>query len=288
MLLALLIPQASVAQEIGHDQLRQMMIQAADNLTTYAYSRYADSNILYQNQTINEQFLASKETSGRVDLPGMKGWWDAALTDKESGRVLTWQGYLVNESEYWNENQNWTRFMVNDTALALEEYNELPGQVALIELSDMQVSGTKHCDGEECYELTGSPSAALLEGLAALQLMAAYFASPFPLPDELQNKSFDIDNTALLENSQTKITAWVSKNSSLLKRIDINSSMIVTPEILNISEPDFRIESRLNESTIYSAFGQPIEIELPDDAQNESFRLVGTDWRWAAFGSVRP
>jgi hypothetical protein len=98
--------------------------------------------------------------------------------------------------------------------------------------------------------------------LAALKLMAAYFASPIPLPDELQNKSFDIDNTTLLENSQTKITAWVSKDSSLLKRIDVNSSMIETPEILNISEPDFRIESRLNESTIYSAFGQPMEIEL--------------------------
>ncbi|NPV62546.1 MAG: hypothetical protein HPY61_07935 [Methanotrichaceae archaeon] len=288
MLLFLLVTPAISIEEPGVHQLGQMMMSAADNLTTYAYSRQAEASIAYQNQTLDEQFLAVKETSGMVNLPDQAGWWNAALTDKETGEILTWQGYLVNGSEYWKEDQNWTRFLVNNTTIILEEYNELPGQVALIQLSDMQIVGSEQCDGEECYRLEGTPIEPIMEGILALQLLASYFGSPFPLPDELENASFSIGDTNLLNNSRVAITAWVSKNSSLLKRLDIDSSLTISPEILNISEPEFNIKSLLNESTIYSAFGQPVTIELPREALNESYRLKGTDWRWAAFGSVRP
>jgi len=288
LLLALLVAPAVSAENPSVDQLRQMMTEAANNLSTYAYSRSADSGIMYSNQTLQEKFTVIKETVGKVDLPAEKGWWSSVLTDLESGDVLTWEGYLVNGSEYWNENQNWTHFLANNTSLILEEYNEYPGQVALISLLDMQIEGIEQCGNEECYRLAGSPSRDLLEGMAALQLLASYFASPFPLPDELGNASFDIDDTSLLENTDMNITAWVSTNTSLLKRLDIRSSMMVTPEILRISEPDFKIESSINESTVYSGFGEAQSIDLPEEAQNESFRLVGTDWRWAAFGSVRP
>jgi hypothetical protein len=152
----------------------------------------------------------------------------------------------------------------------------------------MQIVGTDGCDDEECYRLEGTPIKPILEEILALQLVASYFGSPFPLPDELENASFSIEDTNLLNNSRVVITAWVSKNSSLLKRLDIDSSMTATPEILNISEPEFNIKSLLNESTVYSAFGQPVTVELPTEALNESYRLKGTDWRWAAFGSVRP
>jgi len=97
-----------------------------------------------------------------------------------------------------------------------------------------------------------------------------------------------MDETELYNNSRIELTAWVSKNSSLLKRLDINASLAVSPEILNITAPDFRIESTLNESTVYQNFGSAVIIELPKDAQSESIRAEGTDWRWAAFGSVRP
>ncbi|MDD1751699.1 MAG: hypothetical protein LUQ38_01240, partial [Methanotrichaceae archaeon] len=84
------------------------------------------------------------------------------------------------------------------------------------------------------------------------------------------------------------MTAWVSKNTSLLRKLDINSSLIITPKILGISSPDFRIESKFNESTVYNNFGSPLKIELPKQAQKAPFKKLGTDWRWAVFGSIRP
>lgn len=290
VLLALLLSAAlSVAQETSVDQIKQMMTNSAENLTTYTYSRSAESGISYSNESIKKTFEAVKVTQGKVNLTEPSGWWSAQLTDKSSGQVLIWEGYFVNGSEYWKENQNWTRFMINDSAKIMEEYNEIPGQVNLINYSNMKVVGSENCDGGECYKLMGTPIEPIYKGLIGLQLLAAYFPSPLALPGELRNRSFDIDNTDLVNNSNITLTAWVSKDKSLLKRLDINSSLVITPKILNITAPNFRIESIMNESTVYNNFGSPVKIELPMEAlKNESYRTTGTDWRWAAFGSVRP
>jgi len=91
-----------------------------------------------------------------------------------------------------------------------------------------------------------------------------------------------------MNNTHIVLTAWVSKDESLLKRLDINSSLAITPKILNISSQDFRIASTINETTVYSNFGSSMKIELQKEAQNESYRRMGMDWKWAVFGSVRP
>jgi hypothetical protein len=194
----------------------------------------------------------------------------------------------LNGSEYWKEGQNWTRFIINDKVRIMDDYNELHGQVDLIKYSDMSIAGQEIFQGEECYKLTGTPLRPIAEGILGLQLVSSFFLAPFPLPEELKSRSFDMNKTDLINNSHIELTAWVSKNTSLLKRLEINASLVVSPEILNITAPDFRIESSINESTTYQNIGSAVKIELPKDAQNESIRTKGTDWRWAVFGSVRP
>jgi hypothetical protein len=219
----------------------------------------------------------------------MKGWWGSNLTDEETGDVLSWEGYFINGSEYWKEGMNWTQLKVNDSAQVLQAYNEIPGQVNLIKYSNMKIVGMEKMQGEDYYKITGSPIPSIYSGMTGLQLLAAYFPSPFALPDKLKNGTFDISNTSLINNSRIVLTAWISKNDSTLRRLDINSSLTITPKILNISSPDFKIMSTINESTVYSNFGSPAKIVLPKDAQNaSSSRMIGANWRWALFGSVRP
>ena len=226
---------------------------------------------------------------GKVNLLNQSGWWNSKLTDEENGNVLIWDGYFVNGSEYWKEGQNWTKLNVNNTTQILQAYNELPGQVNLIKYSDVKIVGTERMQGEDYYKITGSPIKSIYTGIIGLQLLSAYFPSPFPLPDKLKNGTFDISNTDLMNNSRIVLTAWLSKNDSILRRLDINSSLTITPKTLNISSPDFRIMSYTNESTIYNNFGSTVEIVLPKEAQSaSSSRMVGTDWRWALLGSIRP
>jgi hypothetical protein len=289
LLTVLALCEAAFAQDVGADMLKQMMIESADNLTTYSYSRTGEASILYSNDSLREEFNAVKTTLGKVDLVRQLGWWGSELRDLTTGDVLTWEGYFINDSEYWKENQNWTEFIVNDSAQIMEEYNELPGEVNLINYSNIQIVGTESLEGVEYYKLAGSPIEPIYKGMIGLQLLAAYFPSPFPLPEEVENRSLDVDDQALLDNSSIVLTAWVSREDNLLRRLDINSSLVITPQILNITSPDFRIESTMNESTTYMDFGSPVEIVLPEEAsQNQTFRTKGTDWRWAVFGAVRP
>ncbi len=276
------------AQQVSVDQIKQMMEKSATNLTTYTYTRSAESNILYTNKSINTSFNADKVTMGKVNLVNPSGWWSSNLTDKKSGEVLMWQGYFLNGSEYWKEGQNWTKFNISNPTQIMQDYNEIPDQIQLINYSNMKLVGSEKIGGVDSYKLVGTPKDMVYKGMIGLQLIAAYLPSPFPLPKELRTQTLNIRNTSLMNNSDIIVTAWVSKNDSLLRRLDINSTLAITPQILNISSPDFKILSMVNESTIYQNFGSPVKIELPKDAQNVSPRMMGTDWRWAVFGSVRP
>ena len=290
MLLAIFAASLVVsAQETNIQQLKQTTENSANNLTSYTYSRSAESILIYSNNTLRKEYDASKTTNGKVDLVNMKGWWGSNLTDEETGDVLSWEGYFINGSEYWKEGMNWTQLKVNDSAQVLQAYNEIPGQVNLIKYSNMKIVGMEKMQGEDYYKITGSPIPSIYSGMTGLQLLAAYFPSPFALPDKLKKGTLDISNTSLMNNSRITLTAWISKNDSTLRRLDINSSLTITPKILNISSPDFKIMSTINESTAYSNFGSPVKIMLPKDAQNSSTsRMIGANWRWALFGSIRP
>ena len=289
MMLMILAAAALVsAQEASVDQLKQMMEKSAGNLTTYTYTRSANSNFLYSNASLKTEFDLNKLTNGQVDLVNKSGRWSSNLTDEESRKVLNWEGYFVGSSEYYKQGQNWTKFPVNDTARMMQNYNELPGQVNLLKYSNLKLVGSEKIQGEDTYKLVGSPFEFICKGMCGLQLLSAYFESPLPMPEKLRNGTLDFNTTSLENNSHTVLTAWVSKDKYLLKRLDINSSLTVTPKILNISSPDFKIVSTLNESTVYNDFGSHQNIVLPKEAQGPYSPIKGMDWRWAVFGSVRP
>ena len=276
------------AQTVSVDQLKQMTEKSAGNLTTYTYTRSENSDFIFTNSSLKTEFDAHKSTNGQVDLVNKSGWWSSNLTDEESRNVLNWDGYFVGSSEYWKQGQNWTKFPVNDTAQMIQNYNEIPGEVNLLKYSNLKIVGSEKFQGEDTYKLVGSPFEFICKGICGLQLLSAYIQSPLPMPEKLKNGTLKINTTSLMNNSHTVLTAWLSKDKYLLKRLDINSSLTVTPKILNISSPDFKIVSTLNESTVYNNFGSHLNIVLPKEALGPYSPLKGTDWRWAVFGSIRP
>ena len=276
------------AQTVSVDQLKQMTEKSAGNLTTYTYTRSENSDFIFTNSSLKTEFDAHKSTNGQVDLVNKSGWWSSNLTDEESRNVLNWDGYFVGSSEYWKQGQNWTKFPVNDTAQMIQNYNEIPGEVNLLKYSNLKIVGSEKFQGEDTYKLVGSPFEFICKGICGLQLLSAYIQSPLPMPEKLKNGTLKINTTSLMNNSHTVLTAWVSKDKYLLRRLDINSSLTVTPKILNISSPDFKIESTMNESTVYNDFGSHLNIVLPKEAQGPYSPIKGTDWRWAVFGSIRP
>src|SRR5512137_2473618 len=52
------------AEDVSVDQLKRMMTASADNLTTYTYTRSAESTIIYSNESLQDKFAAVKATEG--------------------------------------------------------------------------------------------------------------------------------------------------------------------------------------------------------------------------------
>lgn len=286
-LLLLCLPVA-FAEDVSADQLKQMMTASADNLTTYTYTRSAESTINYSNKSLQDKFSAVKATEGKVNLTAQSGWWSHSLTDDASGEVLSWQGYFSNGTEYWKEGDNWTQFIIDSPEEVMADYNELISQVALLSYSNLSIMGTEAIDGEDCYVIAADPIPVIKETILGTQIYAAYLASPIPMPDEFDSKNFSLDNTSIQANSNISVTAWISKQTSLLRRMEINSSIALSPAILKIEEPDFAIKSTLQERTDYGDFDETVQIALPQESQNNSPRTKGADWRWAVFGLVEP
>ncbi len=277
-----------LAEDASVDQLKQMMTGSADNLTTYTYARSAQATIIYSNESLQDRFAAVKATEGKVNLTAQSGWWSHQLTDNATGQVLSWQGYFLNGTEIWKEGDNWTLFILDDPDAVMADYNELPSQAALLIYSNLSIAGTQAIDGEDCYIVAAEPIPFIKETILGTQIYAAYLSSPFPMPDEFDNKNFDLDNSSIQGNSNVSVTAWISKQTSLLRRIEIDSSLTITPLILNIEEQDFTIHSTLQERTDYGNFGERVQIVPPEESQNQSPRINGADWRWAIFGLVEP
>lgn len=286
-LLLLCLP-AAFAEDVSADQLKQMMTASADNLTTYTYTRSAESTVVYSNKSLQDEFSAVKVTEGKVNLTAQSGWWSHILTDNATGKVLTWQGYFSNGTEYWKEGDNWTKFTIDNPEEIMADYNELVSQMALLSYSNLSIIGTEEVDGDDCYIITADPIPLIKETILGTQIYAAYLSSPFPMPYEFENKNFDLDNTSVQANSNVSIRAWVSKKTSLLRRMEIDSSIALSPSILNIEEQDFATKSTLQERTEFGNFGETVQIVLPPESENNSPRTKGADWRWAVFGLVEP
>jgi hypothetical protein len=286
--LFLLCLPAAFAEDISADQLKQMITASAENLSTYAYTRSAESTIVYSNESLQDKFYAVKATEGKVNLTAQSGWWSHIITDNANGETLTWQGYFANGNEYWKEGDNWTQFIIDSPDEVMADYNELASQVALLIYSNLSITGTEAVDGEDCYVIAADPITMIKKTILGTQVYAAYLASPIPMPDEFDSKKFNLDNTSIQDNSNVSVTAWVSKQTSLLRRMEIDSSIALSPSILEIDEPEFAIKSALKERTDYGNFNDTVLIVLPPESQNNSPRSKGADWRWAVFGLVEP
>jgi hypothetical protein len=282
MLLTVLIAStAASTADVSVDQLKQLMAQSAENLSSYTYSKSADSSAQYSNSSLEKRLEVFRTTEGKVDLRNNSAWWGSKLTTAKNPEARSWQSYFINDSAYFNVGKNWTKFDFNNTSRINYDFNEIPGLIALIENSDMKLSGSENVSAKDYYKFLGRPNDAIYKAIIGRQILSALFASPIQLPEKLKNQSIKIDAPSLINQSNIVVTAWISKDNSLLKRLDINSSSTITPQILNISSPDFKIVTSLNESTIFSNFGSEMKLELPKEAQNESTLLTGAAWRRA-------
>ncbi len=277
--LALLVIQVSWAYAGAYDPandtmnvdwLKQRMIDAAENLTTYSYAVNSETNASYSNSSSSGNVTVISKSQGAVDMRNRAARSSMFLETMPKGgesKVDLLEIYFINGSDYTNWNGNWSSNAVSNITEGMKVHNEIVQQVNLIDMSDMEMVGTEELDGQEVYVLRGSPSPQLYRTYLALALVSAYASSPISLPRAILRASRDINSTKLLDNGEMVLTVWVDKDTYLLKKNMIETKVSATPEILNLTdEEDFTIMAETAETSMFTDFGAPVMIALPDGA----------------------
>lgn len=254
----------------GAYQLKDLVIDAALNLTTYSYAVNSETNASYFNSSSLGNVTVISKSEGAVDMQNeaaRSSMFLETIPDEGASKVDLLEIYFINGSDYTNWNGNWSRNAVSNITEGMKVNNEIMQQVNLINLSDMEIVGTQDLDGNEAYVLRGSPHAQLYEAYLSLALVSAYASSPISLPGEILRASRNINETKLADNGQMVTTIWIDKETHLLKKNVIVTKVLATPEILNLSgSEDFMITAETTETSTFTDFGVPVMIALPDGA----------------------
>jgi hypothetical protein len=266
------------------DWIKQRMIDAAVNLTTYSYAVNSETNASYSNSSSSSNVTVISKSQGAVDMlnkAATSSMFLETMPRGEESKVDLLEVYFVNGTDYTNWNGNWSSNAVSNITEGMKAHNEIVQQVNLINMSDMEMVGTEELDGHEVYVLRGSPSPQLYRTYLALALESAYASSPISLPRAVLRASRDINSTSinstgLLENGEMVLTIWVDKNTYRLKKNTIETKVSANPEILNLTgEENFTIMAETAETSTFTDFGAPVLIALPDGAGVAGPLLVG-------------
>ncbi len=265
--------------ELSVSQLEHLMAGSAENLTSYSYSTNSETVADYANSTLSGNATVVSKSQGAIDLFNHAARSSMFLETTPSvgaSNVNLLEIYLVNGSEYTNWNGNWTSTPVVNLTQAMKAQNEILGQINLVNMSHLEMAGIEQIEGRDAYVLKGAPDMQLYKTFLGLTLASAYSSSPISLPEEILRASWNVSDTRLENYSRVNMTIWVDKDTRLLKRDLIQTRILATPEILNLSGvEDFRIEAQTVENSTFSGFNSPEIIALPDRAVEAGPRVLG-------------
>ncbi len=261
---------AEVNDTMTIDWLLQRMIDAAGNITTYSYAVNSETNAFYTNSTSSSNVTVVSKSQGAVDMRNIAARSSMFLETMPKGgesKVDLLEIYFINGSDYTNWNGNWSSNAVPNVTEGMKVHNEIMQQVNLINVSDMEMVGTEVLDGQEVYVLRGSPREQLYRTYIGLALVSAAASSPISLPKDILRASRDINSTRLLDNGEMVLTVWVDRDTYLLKKNMIETKILATPDILNLTDgEDFTIKAETTEISTFMGFEAPVMIALPDGA----------------------
>jgi hypothetical protein len=260
-------------------QLEYLMAESAENLTAYSYSTNSETAADYANSSLSGDVTVVSKSQGAIDFSNnaaRSSMFLETIPSVGASNVNLLEIYLVNGSEYTDWNGNWTSAPVANLTQAMKAHNEILGQINLINMSHLEMAGIEQIEGRDAYVLKGSPDMQLYKTFLGLTLASAYSNSPISLPEEIFRTSWNVSSTDLENYSRVNMTIWVDKDTHLLKRDLIQTRILATPEILNLSGvEDFRIEAQTVENSTFGDFNSPEIIALPDGAAEASPLVLG-------------
>jgi hypothetical protein len=152
-------------------------------------------------------------------------------------------------------------WMKSDTPV--ETWDEVTGQwgglssyLELLELAEIEVTGSERVGGVDCYVVEITPD---MEQLWQIFMHQTELALGMP----------DIDEESLDEVFHNySVKQWIAKDTYLLIKAEIDMTMEFTPEILGFPEEEGELKMDATLTMLVYDYNQPVSIELPPEAED--------------------
>ncbi len=262
LLLALIVAAFSgcIEEEPSAEDLKTMMIDAGQDIETVKFTMVTDQTTTITNVTESETIITDSRGEGEVNMTAQAMKLLMITTSKMGDAenvTMEMEMYMLGDAFYMKIDGNWTNMTGLLPKGMMDQQNQLKMQMEMLNNSRVELEGSKKIDGQDTYVLKVVPD---MEAITATM--------------EKQMGSMPIvgmNLTEIYSNVDMECTTWLSKDSYLPVKIQVNMKMKMTPETMGLPVDDVGDFDMLVESdsmVLYHDYNRPVVIELPSEAKN--------------------
>ena len=262
LLLALIVAAFSgcIEEEPSAEDLKTMMIDAGQDIETVKFTMVTDQTTTITNVTESETIITDSRGEGEVNMTAQAMKLLMITTSKMGDAenvTMEMEMYMLGDAFYMNIDGNWTNMTGLLPKGMMDQQNQLKMQMEMLNNSRVELEGSEKIDGQDTYVLKVVPD---MEAISATM--------------EKQMGSMPIvgmNLTEIYSNVDMECTTWLSKDSYLPVKIQVNMKMKMTPETMGLPVDDVGDFDMLVESdsmVLYHDYNRPVVIELPSEAKN--------------------
>ncbi len=262
LLLALIVAAFSgcIEEEPSAEDLKTMMIDAGQDIETVKFTMVTDQTTTITNVTESETIITDSRGEGEVNMTAQAMKLLMITTSKMGDAenvTMEMEMYMLGDAFYMNIDGNWTNMTGLLPKGMMDQQNQLKMQMEMLNNSRVELEGSEKIDGQDTYVIKVVPD---MEAISATM--------------EKQMGSMPIvgmNLTEIYSNVDMECTTWLSKDSYLPVKIQVNMKMKMTPETMGLPVDDVGDFDMLVESdsmVLYHDYNRPVVIELPSEAKN--------------------
>jgi len=240
-------------------------IEALGDIRTYQFD--IDFTMDMAGEAEGESFDVNVEgdASGALDLDNTQMRMDIAVNavvPEEDEMDMEMGVYLVGDTLYImteepGEEPVWEKDELSGTKLeeAIEALSMAKPYMELLELAEVEVTGSEKVGGVDCYVVKVTPDVGLLWQLVTQQTEIAG-GMPY-IDEEFLDEVF----------RSYSVKQWIAKDTHFLVKAEMEMAMELTPEALGASGGEGEMTMDIAISMLVYEYNQPVSIELPPEAE---------------------
>ena len=241
--------------DITEEELFGAVITSSQDVETYELDMVMDMEMSGESDGETIEMNIIYIMNGVVDNTNRE-MYESLSMEMDMGwmsQSMQMEMYLIGDTMYMNmSGLGVTEQWMKETTPGLwDEENLLEQQIDLLETADVEFLGSETVKGVDCYKVELVPDLEKLAEIAMQNMEEMYAESPFDLEEVLKSYS---------------AIQWFAKDTCLPMKATMQMTMVMSSDIMGVPGEEFEMEMDVSTYVVWENYGEPVSIELPQEA----------------------